>query len=167
MKTTGNGRTGLADRRGDNGELFGGEVEGRHLSGGQQQTADQPDAPKSAEPHGEQAPDQVRYQTMKVRREPEVPIVPEQTPIRLKQAIVQYPLLQALLAQRGLPLKGIWTLGDVAKIFDVSKRTIQDWIRDRKLIPRDLPGRGRFLSEDLEAFLQNSRRKANPEGEEN
>jgi hypothetical protein len=167
MKTTGNGRKGPAGRCGDNGELFGGEVEGRHLSGGQQQTVEQPDAPKPVEPQGGQAPDQGHYETMKVRREPEVPIVPEQTPVRSKQAIVQYPLLEALLAQRELPLKGIWTLGDVAKIFGVSKRTIQDWIRDRGLIPRDLPGRGRFLSEDLEGFLQNSRRKANPEGEEN
>jgi hypothetical protein len=161
MKTTGNGRKGLADRRGDNAELFGGELEALHLSGGRQQAADQPDAPKSAEPQGEQAPDQVRYQTMKVRREPEVPIVPEQTPIRLKQAIVQYPLLEALLAQKGLPMRGTWTLGDVAEIFDISKRTVQDWIRNAKLVPRDLPGRAKFLARDLEDFLQDSLRSKN------
>jgi predicted site-specific integrase-resolvase len=68
-------------------------------------------------------------------------------------------MLEALLAQRGLAVKGIWTLADIAQIFGVAKRTIQDWIRDGKLMPRDLPGRGRFLSEDLEAFLQKSARK--------
>jgi hypothetical protein len=166
MKTTGNGRKGLADRRGDNGELFGGEVEGLHLSGRRQQANQQPDEPKSAEPQDGQAPNQVDYETIKVQREHEVPIVPEKTPVWLRQAAVQYPLLVALLIQKGLPMKGIWTLGDVAEIFDVSKRTIQDWIRDGKLIPRDLPGRGRFLSEDLESFLQNSRRKTTLECQE-
>jgi hypothetical protein len=38
----------------------------------------------------------------------------------------------------------------------VSVRTIQDWIRSRKLHARDLPGRGRFLAQDLELFLEQS-----------
>ena len=66
------------------------------------------------------------------------------------------PLLERLLAEKALQLKGIYTNRDVAKIFAVSTRTVQDWIRDRKLRARDLPGRGRFLSEDLELFLQQS-----------
>ncbi len=72
---------------------------------------------------------------------------------------VCYPLLQALLAQGALPLQGIYTNRDAARIFGVSVRTIQDWSRDGKLRTRDLPGRGRFLSEDLEAFLRESVRK--------
>ncbi len=71
----------------------------------------------------------------------------------------RYPLLEALCAQRGEPLRGIWTLPDVARLFSVSVRTLQDWITAGKLAPRDLPGRGRFLSEDLENFLQASLRK--------
>lgn len=70
--------------------------------------------------------------------------------------IERYPLLEALLAQKGLRLRGIYTIHDVAGIFGVSVRTIQDWCRDSKLQVRDLPGRGRFLSEDLEAFLRGS-----------
>ena len=70
-----------------------------------------------------------------------------------------YPLLRALLEQRSLPLQGIYTNHDAAQIFQVSVRTIQDWSRDGKLRTRDLPGRGRFLSEDLEAFLQGSVRR--------
>jgi len=72
---------------------------------------------------------------------------------------MRYPLLEALVAQQGLKMKGIWTLRDVARLFSVSVRTIEDWIKNGKLIPRDLPGRGKFLSEDLEEFLQSSRRK--------
>jgi predicted site-specific integrase-resolvase len=63
-------------------------------------------------------------------------------------------------------MKGIWSLRDTAQLFPtrlpgkhVSVRTIQDWIKDGKLVARDLPGRGRFLSEDLEAFLRDSRRR--------
>jgi transposase len=71
-------------------------------------------------------------------------------------------LLEPLLSERGLHLKGIYTVRDAASIFDVSVRTIQDWMRDGKLIARDLPGRGRFLSEDFEHFLQNSVRRCEP-----
>ena len=77
----------------------------------------------------------------------------------------RYPLLYGLLAQRGLPLQGIYTNRTVARIFEVSARTIQEWRRDGKLHGRDLPGRGKFLSEDLEAFLQGSLK--NPDGHNN
>jgi excisionase family DNA binding protein len=75
------------------------------------------------------------------------------------QHVARYPLLEALLEQKGLELKGIYTVRDAARIFGVSVRTIQDWVRDGKLLARDLPGRGRFLSEDLERFLQESARR--------
>ncbi len=67
-----------------------------------------------------------------------------------------YPLLERLLAEKGLRLKGIYTVRDAAEIFSVSTRTIQDWIRAGKLHSRVLPGRGRFLSQDLELFLEQS-----------
>lgn len=70
----------------------------------------------------------------------------------------RYPLLEALLEQRGLQLQGIYAVGDAAAIFGVSRRTIQEWARDGKLLARDLPGRGRFLSDDLELFLERSLR---------
>lgn len=68
----------------------------------------------------------------------------------------KYPLLKALLDEKRLSLKGTYTNRDVAKIFGVSVRTIQDWSRNGEFKPRNLPGRGRFLSEDLEEFLRNS-----------
>ena len=67
-----------------------------------------------------------------------------------------YPLLERLLFEKGLSFKGIYTNQDAAVIFGVSTRTIQDWARAGKLRARDLPGHGRFLSEDLELFLQQS-----------
>jgi hypothetical protein len=70
----------------------------------------------------------------------------------------KYPLLESLLAEKGLGLKGTYTNRDVAEMFGVSVRTIQDRVRRGDLRARDLPGRGRFLSEDLEDFLRNSLR---------
>jgi excisionase family DNA binding protein len=69
-----------------------------------------------------------------------------------------YPLLQALLEQKGLRLLGIYNVQDAAMIFAVSKRTIQEWVRDGKITARPLPGHGRFLSDDLEDLLQKTQR---------
>jgi hypothetical protein len=68
----------------------------------------------------------------------------------------RFPLLEALLRAKGLSLKGTYTNRDVAGLFDVAVRTMQEWSRNGNLKPRKLPGRARFLSGDLEAFLQNS-----------
>jgi hypothetical protein len=67
---------------------------------------------------------------------------------------VRYPLLQALLEQKGFLLQGIYKVRDGAKIFDVGRRTIQEWVRDGTTA-RDLPGQGRFLPEDFAQLLAN------------
>jgi phage terminase Nu1 subunit (DNA packaging protein) len=71
-----------------------------------------------------------------------------------------YPLFEALLRHKGVPSKGMYTNKDMADLFDVSVRTIQAWVTEGRLAPRKLPGRGRFLAEDIESFLQNSKAKA-------
>jgi len=70
-----------------------------------------------------------------------------------------FPLLQTILEQRGMIPKGIYTNRDAAELFDVSVRTIQDWITEGKLTARNLPGRGRFIAQDLEEFLAGSTRQ--------
>jgi Helix-turn-helix domain len=70
-----------------------------------------------------------------------------------------YPLLEALLRQRGLQLLPIYKIGDAASVFGVSPRTVHDWIADGRLCARDLPGRGRFLPQDLESLLAASFKK--------
>ena len=70
----------------------------------------------------------------------------------------KYPLLEEILSIRNLPLQPTYTNRAVAKIFAVSIRAIQDRIASGQLIARDLPGRARFLSVDLEEFLQKSRK---------
>jgi hypothetical protein len=75
-----------------------------------------------------------------------------------------YPLLKAVLSAKQLPVKGVWTIADVAQIFGVRNRAIYDWISNQKIAARDLPGRGRFLSEDLEEFLRNSKRVSRGRG---
>ena len=69
-----------------------------------------------------------------------------------------YPLLESLLVQKGMSLKGIYTIREVAAIFGVSARSIQVRVQSGQMRGRDLPGRARFLSGDLETFLQNSMR---------
>jgi hypothetical protein len=75
-----------------------------------------------------------------------------------KEQQVRFPLLEALLCEKGLSLLGTYTNRDVAKIFGVAVRTIQEWSRNGELKRRNLPGRGRFLSMDLEQFLQDSQK---------
>ena len=68
----------------------------------------------------------------------------------------RYPLLEEILRIKKLPIRPMFTTREVAEIFGVSSRAIQDWIAFGKLSARDLPGRARFLPSDLELFLQNS-----------
>ena len=74
----------------------------------------------------------------------------------------RYALLEPLLHQRGLQLLAIYKIGDAALLFGVSPRTLHDWIGGGRLRARDLPGRGRFLPQDLEDFLAGSIRGCRP-----
>jgi hypothetical protein len=71
---------------------------------------------------------------------------------------IKYPLLQAILAIQDLPLQPMYTNRDVAKIFKVCVRAIQNWITAGRITPRDLPGRWKFFPQDLEDFLRTSPR---------
>jgi transposase len=69
-----------------------------------------------------------------------------------------FRLLQEILAIEDLPLRPMYSVRDIAKMFRVSVRTIQNWIASGKLPPRNLPGRAKFLSQDIEDFLFASRK---------
>jgi hypothetical protein len=71
----------------------------------------------------------------------------------------RYPLLESLLEQKHLPMKGIFTYHDLAKMLDAGVRTVQVWCKDKKIVVRDLPARGRFLAQDIEEFLERSVRR--------
>jgi hypothetical protein len=68
-------------------------------------------------------------------------------------------MLEAILAIQELPLQPMYTNRDIAKIFRVCVRAIQNWITAGRLTPRDLPGRWKFFPQDLEDFLVTSRRE--------
>lgn len=72
----------------------------------------------------------------------------------------KYPLLQEILTIKGLELKATYTTPDLAQIFDVTSRAIQNRIASGQLTSRDLPGRAKCLPQDVEAFLANSKKKA-------
>ena len=74
----------------------------------------------------------------------------------------KYLLLETILAHKGQPLRALYTLHDVADIFGVSVRAIQDRVKRGFLKSRDLPGRAKFLSIDLEDFLESSLQKPSP-----
>ena len=71
----------------------------------------------------------------------------------------KYPLLQEILVIKSLGLQATYTVRDVALIFGVSTRAIQQRVADGQIPSRDLPGRARFLSEDLEAYLSASKKR--------
>lgn len=68
----------------------------------------------------------------------------------------RFPLLEMLLASKDLPFKAIYSLGDVAGLFGVSKRAIQHRTKSGQLKSRNLPGRARFLASDIELFIASS-----------
>jgi len=68
----------------------------------------------------------------------------------------KYPLLETVLAYMGLPMKGKFTVKDIADVFGVTTRTIQTRIKRGGLTSRDLPGHSKFLAMDLEQYLHNS-----------
>ncbi len=68
----------------------------------------------------------------------------------------RYPLLEPLLRELGLNLKGRYTTGDIAEIFGVCGRTIEKLWAAGKLQRRSLPGHARCLSCDLEEYLLTS-----------
>jgi hypothetical protein len=80
----------------------------------------------------------------------------DNTELRTPAEPARYPLLEGLVAEKGLCLKGTYTYADAIQIVGGSKRALQDYVRDGKLTSRNLPGRAHFLSIDLEEFLQNS-----------
>jgi len=71
----------------------------------------------------------------------------------------RYPMLEAILTIQNLPLQPMYTNRDVAKIFKVCVRAIQNWITAGHLTPRALPGRWKFFPQDLEDFLRASPRE--------
>jgi hypothetical protein len=70
-----------------------------------------------------------------------------------------YPLLQEILAIKNLALQATYTVRDIAQIFGVSIRAIQQRVATGQIAARDLPGRAKFLAQDLEDFLAASKKK--------
>ncbi len=70
----------------------------------------------------------------------------------------RYMLLETVLASKGLQPKALYKLDDVAQLFGVSVRAIQERTKRGELNSRNLPGHAKFLPLDLEEFLTNSSR---------
>jgi hypothetical protein len=79
-------------------------------------------------------------------------------------ASTRYPLLQEILALKDRPLQATYTVRDLAQIFNVSTRTIQNRVAAGQINSRDLPGRAKFLPVDLETFLASSLKKERRRG---
>ena len=73
-------------------------------------------------------------------------------------ATTRYPMLEEILTRMNLPLQPMYTTRSVAKIFGVTARALQNWMASGQLVGRNLPGRSRFLNQDIEAFLVASRK---------
>jgi hypothetical protein len=71
----------------------------------------------------------------------------------------KYPFLEEILTIKECSLQPMYSNRDVAELFEVSIRAIQDRVATGQLTSRNLPGRAKFLPMDLEEFLRNSRRR--------
>jgi Helix-turn-helix domain len=79
-------------------------------------------------------------------------------------ASTRFPMLEEMLRIKGLSLQATYSITDIAALFGVSPRAVQRRVAAGQIPSRDLPGRARFLSEDLEAFLMASRKNARRRG---
>jgi hypothetical protein len=75
---------------------------------------------------------------------------------RTNNSTAKYQLLEEILAIKNLPLQPMYTTRSIAEIFSVSVRSVQNWMASGKLMSRNLPGRWKFLTQDVEDFLQAS-----------
>jgi hypothetical protein len=80
-------------------------------------------------------------------------------PVPKPNSTVKYSLLRAILNLKGRSLQATYTVRDLAELFNVSVRAIQNRVASGQIPSRDLPGRAKFLSEDLETFLVKSVKK--------
>lgn len=71
----------------------------------------------------------------------------------------RYPMLKEILDIMEMPLQPMYTTRDVARMFGVCVRAIQNWIACGQLVPRNLPGRWKFFAQDLEEFLSASQKE--------
>ncbi len=65
----------------------------------------------------------------------------------------KYPLLEEILSIKKLSLQPMYSIREIANLFSVSVRAIQNRVASGQLNRRDLPGRAKFLTQDLEDFL--------------
>jgi hypothetical protein len=73
--------------------------------------------------------------------------------------VQRFPFLEDFLRIKGLLLQATYTNGDVAALFGVSARAIQNRVTTGQLPDRDLPGRAKFLPADLENLLSASKKR--------
>jgi hypothetical protein len=79
-------------------------------------------------------------------------------------AAITYPLLQEILSIRNLSLQATYTIHDLAELFHVGARAIENRVASGQIVARDLPGRARFLPQDIEAFLVASKKGGSRRG---
>lgn len=70
-----------------------------------------------------------------------------------QEQAARYPMLAEMLEGRKLPFQPSYTMRSAGEIFGVTGRAMLNRVAAGKLVARDLPGRARFLNQDLEAFL--------------
>jgi len=71
----------------------------------------------------------------------------------------QYKTLREWAAFHNLPLKPAYTVTEVARMFDVSKRTVQQWVADGLIETRNVPGRSKIFASHLEEILSKPAQK--------
>jgi len=71
---------------------------------------------------------------------------------------ISYPLLSSHLAMMGRSHQAFYSTRDYAAVFGVSMRTVQNYIKTGKIVPRNFRSRASFLPCDLEEHLGRRRK---------
>jgi len=74
----------------------------------------------------------------------------------MEEDLDRYPTLREWAAYHSLPLKPAYTVAEVALMFEVSTRTVQQWIADGDIETRRVPGRSKIFASHLENILAQS-----------
>ena len=104
--------------RSDHRGLFGDNPTDVHVGRTPKRAAEQTQSARAIISHDMPLNDHADYEALNAQKEQKVPMWPvsahEKSLTRSSQAITHYALLEAVLTQRGLELKAIWTLRDTA-----------------------------------------------------
>jgi len=71
---------------------------------------------------------------------------------------IRYSVCEEIFTIKHLPRKPIYSIRDISKIFNLSTKAIRSLVSSGELIPLDHPESAKFLAQELEDYIKDSRK---------